>query len=57
MDHRNIKDALYTNFALIGKALSSAKRLELVDLLAQGELSVEALALKARPDGDDGGNG
>ena len=48
MDHRNIKDALYTNFALIGKALSNAKRLELIDLLAQGELSVEALSLKAR---------
>ena len=48
MDHRSIKDALYTNFARIGKALSSAKRLELVDLLAQGELNVEALALKAR---------
>ena len=48
MDHRNTKDALYTNFALIGKALSNAKRLELIDLLAQGELSVEALSVKAR---------
>lgn len=47
MDHRGIKDALYSNFARIGKALSSPKRLEIIDLLAQGELSVEDLSSKA----------
>lgn len=47
MQHREIKDSLYANFARIGKALSSPKRLEIVDLLAQGELSVEDLARKA----------
>lgn len=38
------KDALLTAFAEIGKALASPLRLELLDLLAQGERSVEALA-------------
>ncbi|MCH7829701.1 MAG: metalloregulator ArsR/SmtB family transcription factor [Proteobacteria bacterium] len=47
MEHRDIKDALYMNFARIGKALSSPTRLEIVDLLAQGELSVEDIASKA----------
>ncbi|MDP6438065.1 MAG: metalloregulator ArsR/SmtB family transcription factor, partial [Candidatus Brocadiia bacterium] len=35
---------MYEQFARIGKALSSPKRLELLDLLCQGERSVEALA-------------
>ncbi|GAT69808.1 arsR family transcriptional regulator [Planomonospora sphaerica] len=38
------KTALFEAFASVGKALASGKRLELVDLLAQGERSVEALA-------------
>ncbi|WIG60096.1 MAG: Transcriptional regulator, ArsR family [Ktedonobacterales bacterium] len=44
MGHREFKDQLYAQFARIGKALASPQRLELVDLLAQGERSVEELA-------------
>ncbi|MGH7619882.1 MAG: ArsR/SmtB family transcription factor [Gemmatimonadaceae bacterium] len=42
--HREFKDALYTQFARIGHALSSPKRIELIDLLSQGENTVEQLA-------------
>lgn len=42
--HRAFKDGLYGQFARIGKTLSSPHRIELLDLLAQGERSVEALA-------------
>ncbi|MGQ0842107.1 ArsR/SmtB family transcription factor [Actinokineospora sp.] len=38
------KDVLFEQFARVGKALASPKRLELVDVLAQGERSVESLA-------------
>lgn len=38
------KSDLYEQFARVGKALSSAKRLELLDLLLQAERSVEELA-------------
>lgn len=38
------KDALFEQFARVGKALASPKRLELVDILAQGERTVESLA-------------
>ncbi|MEV0740532.1 metalloregulator ArsR/SmtB family transcription factor [Streptomyces sp. NPDC050549] len=41
------KSALYDAFARTGKALSSGKRLELLDLLAQGERTVDALAKAA----------
>ncbi|MGW4330473.1 ArsR/SmtB family transcription factor [Nocardia sp. NPDC004573] len=41
------KAALYEAFAASGKALASGKRLELLDLLAQGERTVEALATAA----------
>ncbi|MCY0929325.1 metalloregulator ArsR/SmtB family transcription factor [Streptomyces sp. H27-H1] len=41
------KAALYETLALTGKALASGKRLELLDLLAQGERSVDALAKAA----------
>ena len=44
MGHRPFKDRLYAEFASMGKALASAHRLELLDLLAQGERSVEQLA-------------
>ena len=44
MSHRPFKDRLYAEFAVIGKALASAHRLELLDLLGQGERSVEELA-------------
>ncbi len=45
--HRERKDALYAEFARIGKALANPKRLELLDLLIQGERSVESLARAA----------
>jgi rhodanese-related sulfurtransferase/DNA-binding transcriptional ArsR family regulator len=38
------KDQLYQEFARIGKCLSSPKRLELIDLLAQSAKSVDQLA-------------
>src|SRR6185437_7052043 len=38
------KDELFEQFARVGKALASPKRLEMLDVLAQGERSVEALA-------------
>lgn len=44
MGDRVAKTELFEQFARVGKALSSGKRLELLDLLAQGERSVEALA-------------
>jgi DNA-binding transcriptional ArsR family regulator len=44
MGDRAAKDALYAEFAAVGKALGSPTRLELLDLLAQGARSVEALA-------------
>lgn len=43
-DKRAFKNQLYEQFARIGKALSSAHRLELLEVLAQGEHSVEELA-------------
>ncbi len=45
---RDFKDASYGQFARIGKALSSPKRLELLDLLCQAERTVEALAAETR---------
>ncbi len=44
MNKRQLKDLLYEQVARIGKAVSSPKRLELLELLAQGEKSVEHLA-------------
>jgi rhodanese-related sulfurtransferase/DNA-binding transcriptional ArsR family regulator len=41
------KAELYEAFAASGKALASGKRLELLDLLAQGERTVDALARAA----------
>ena len=42
--HREFKDRLYGQFARIGKALASPHRLELLELLAQGERTVDSLA-------------
>lgn len=47
MGDRDRKDALFAEFARVGKALGSPKRLELLDLLAQGERSVDSLAATA----------
>ncbi|WP_397409221.1 ArsR/SmtB family transcription factor [Polaromonas sp.] len=44
---RQIKDHLYEQVARIGKAVASPKRLELVELLCQGEKTVEVLAAQA----------
>lgn len=41
---RRFKDTLYGHLARIGKALSSGPRLEILDLLAQGPRTVEAIA-------------
>jgi DNA-binding transcriptional ArsR family regulator len=40
--NRKFKDSIYEQFARIGKAVSSPKRLELLNLLCQGEKSVES---------------
>jgi rhodanese-related sulfurtransferase len=44
INHRLFKDQLFEQFARLGKALANPHRLELVDLLAQGERTVEDLA-------------
>lgn len=47
MDHRVFKTEINEQFARIAKAIANPHRLELVDLLAQGERSVEELANEA----------
>jgi DNA-binding transcriptional ArsR family regulator/rhodanese-related sulfurtransferase len=42
--HRDFKDRLYAQFARVGKALGSPHRIEMLELLAQGERSVDSLA-------------
>ncbi len=44
---RQVKDLLYSQVARIGKAVSSPKRLELMEILCQGEKPVERLAAEA----------
>ncbi len=44
MKPREFKDAVFGEFARIAQAFASAKRLEIVDVLAQGERSVEVLS-------------
>jgi rhodanese-related sulfurtransferase len=44
---REIKDRIFEQFARIGHAMASPKRLELLDLLCQAEKSVETLANQA----------
>ena len=44
MADRDAKDALFDAFAEMAKALASGRRAEIVDVLAQGERSVEELA-------------
>ena len=41
---RDAKDALFDGFASIAKALSSGRRAEIIELLAQGERTVEEIA-------------
>lgn len=45
--NRGFKDAIYEQFARLGKAIAAPKRLELLDLLCQGPRTVEALADQA----------
>jgi rhodanese-related sulfurtransferase len=47
MNKRQLKDLLYEQVARIGKATSSPKRLELLEILAQSEKTVEVLATEA----------
>lgn len=47
---RDLKNLLYEQVARVGKALSSPKRLEILELLAQGEKPVEVLASEAAID-------
>ena len=46
-DEAERRAEFFARLAVVGKAFASAKRLELVDLLAQGERSVDALARQA----------
>ncbi|AUN95235.1 ArsR/SmtB family transcription factor [Pseudazoarcus pumilus] len=46
MTARTTKDLLYEQVARIGKAVSSPRRLEMLEMLAQGEKSVDSLALE-----------
>ncbi|MEX2393583.1 MAG: metalloregulator ArsR/SmtB family transcription factor, partial [Actinomycetota bacterium] len=46
-DHREVKDALFREFAQVGQALANPKRVELLELLAQGERPVDALGAAA----------
>ena len=44
MNNRSLKDLLYEQVARVGKALSSPKRLEILEMLAQGEKAVETIS-------------
>ena len=44
LSNREFKTELFEQFARVSQALSSGKRLEILELLAQGERSVDALA-------------
>jgi rhodanese-related sulfurtransferase len=48
MHSREFKDSVFQQFALIGHAFSAPKRLEIVDVLSQGERDVETVAREAR---------
>ena len=48
ISNRRFKDVIYDQFARIGKAVSSPKRLELLDLICQGEHTVETLAKETK---------
>lgn len=44
---RSGRDTVFDRLAVVGKAFASATRLELIDLLSQGERTVESLATEA----------
>src|SRR5207302_3308607 len=47
LSHDEFKGRLNEHFARVGKALGSPERIKLLDLLAQGERTVEAIAHEA----------
>jgi rhodanese-related sulfurtransferase/predicted transcriptional regulator len=47
MTHPQLKSELFDQFARMGKALSSGRRVEILDVLANGERSVDRLASTA----------
>jgi rhodanese-related sulfurtransferase/DNA-binding CsgD family transcriptional regulator len=49
-DPSGFKDQIYEQFARIGKAVASPRRLEILDLLCQGEKTVEEVAEHSRID-------
>ena len=50
MNNRSLKDLLYEQVARVGKALASPKRLEILEMLAQGEKAVETVAAEVAID-------
>ena len=50
VDNRSLKDLLYEQVARVGKALASPKRLEILEMLAQGEKAVETVAAEVAID-------
>jgi rhodanese-related sulfurtransferase/DNA-binding transcriptional ArsR family regulator len=50
MNNRTLKDLLYDQVARVGKALSSPKRLEILEMLAQGEKAVETISAEVAID-------
>lgn len=50
MNNRTVKDLLYEQVARVGKALSSPKRLEILEMLAQGEKAVETISTEVAID-------
>ncbi|RMD99875.1 MAG: ArsR family transcriptional regulator [Calditrichaeota bacterium] len=47
MNGRDFKDMIFEQFAKIANAFASPKRLEIIDILAQGERDVDSLARQA----------
>lgn len=50
MNNRALKDLLYEQVARVGKALASPKRLEILEMLAQGEKAVVTVAAEVAID-------
>lgn len=50
MENRKLKSLLYEQVARVGKALASPKRLEILEILAQGEKAVELVAAEVAID-------
>jgi len=44
VEAREFKDGIFEQLARVGAAFASPKRVEIIDLLAQGERSVESIA-------------